>query len=136
LKNTNLDDTHFTGKIPATDGQIFKLTCLLLNRNSIGGPVPVFENTSRLEAFLVDGTNVTGDLASICAAFSSDRCIAVADCADTDSAITCGCCQCCPKGGCSDPLVANLDWTWENESQRGDDQDNLISMGLLRDPED
>jgi hypothetical protein len=139
LELLDLDNNAFTGNIPASYGELSSLKYLLLNRNNIDGRLPVFEKTIDLQAILLDGTNVMGDFSSICALpnFSgkTDHHIAIADCANPDNGIICECCRCCSKAdstesSCSDPMVANLDWTWEDQFRRGEDN-VLLSMGLL-----
>jgi len=70
---------------------------------------------------LVDGTMIFGDFSSLCglSAFNGfdydGEDIIVADCGDTGRQITgCSCCNVTVSNdGCSNPLVAHLDYRWE-----------------------
>jgi Leucine-rich repeat (LRR) protein len=116
----DLNTNHFSGIIPANYGKLPVIRHLLLNDNSnITGQIPVFNGTDNLGTVLLDGTNVIGDLSSICQLptftgtqdISTDV-IMVADCSDSNSGLNCTCCQCCSDDQlvCSNPLVASLDW--------------------------
>jgi hypothetical protein len=65
--------------------------------------------------------------------------IVVADCDGPDSLVSCTCFQCCAttdeERGCSDPVVANLDWTWEDQYE-WDARNFGINMILMLAPTD
>jgi hypothetical protein len=140
----DLDNNKFTGTIPPNYGGLSSLIHLHLNRNDLSGSMPEFTGTNSLATVLVDKTGVTGDFTSICnlPAFTVDifffpevEVIAVADCSDADSGITCPCCHCCSKDQpvCSDPVVSSLDWTWENGSVRTV-RDFAIDVSVMEPP--
>lgn len=124
----DFDDNDFEGRVPDRYGRLPSLRWLMLNRNPrLRGPLPEFADTTQLQILLVDGTGISGDFSSVCAApaISGNQprvgeTVVVADCSDTDNSIQCSCCHCCQSDidgvngtGCSDPYVANLDYTWE-----------------------
>jgi Leucine-rich repeat (LRR) protein len=140
----DLDNNQFSGTIPSNYGKLPVLRHLLLNRNPLTGTLPNFTDTGILGTVLLDGTGLTGDFSTICnlPAFKGEvelagNVIAVADCGDDDSPITCDCCHCCfaddNDGSCSEPLVASLDWTWEYGFRRTS-RDFAINVSLLEPP--
>jgi hypothetical protein len=102
-----------------------------LNDNLVNGPIPSsLSKLSDLKAAYFDGTQLSGDLAALCALphFANGRDDTgeriVADCLATathDAEISCSCCRCCKaqqQGGCSDPDLSNLDVKWEDTFRR------------------
>lgn len=130
LQLLDLGSNSFSGEIPSQYSTLPELRYLLLNNNpNLTGSIPDMGQSSLLQIALLDDTDVSGDFSSICAltAFTlidatdppGDSALVV-NCNTTTGEVTnCVCCQCCPvAGGCSAPVVASLDWTWEFQLSR------------------
>lgn len=127
LELLDLGDNDFSGEIPSQYSALPNLLYLLLNRNpDLSGSIPVMSQSRLLQIALLDDTNIYGDFSSICAltAFTpldaTDAPVSsalVVNCNTTGGEVSnCECCKCCARpGGCSDPVVAGLDWTWETQ---------------------
>jgi len=121
----DLDDNNFEGTVPLSYNELPKLRYILLNRNPLlNGELPSFEQSSLLTTVLVDATDISGDFEDICQkpsfadTASEGNNVLVAYCDN----VTCSCCHCCQDdgrgGGCSDPVVDNLDLEWERQFRR------------------
>jgi Leucine-rich repeat (LRR) protein len=121
----DLGGNDFTGAIPTQYSELPNLRYLLLNGNpDLSGSIPVMSQSPALQIALLDNTNIYGDFSSLCAltAFTDldasdvlgDSALIV-NCNTTAGTVSnCACCKCCHRpGGCSNPVVASLDWTWE-----------------------
>lgn len=131
LELLDLGSNDFTGDIPSQYAELPMLRYLLLNGNpNLSGSIPVMSRSTFLQIVLLDDTSIFGDFSSICSlsAFDPEGSFGtpgdealVVNCNTTAGAVSnCECCKCCHRrsGGCSDPVVASLDWTWENEMSR------------------
>merc|ERR1712176_113339 len=121
----DLDGNAFEGTLPTILGELTKLQYLLVNRNpGLNGvvPVPELNSLNSLKVFLLDDTELSGDVSDLCALMSgttpSDGSYIIADCNGDNTKITCttACCLCCPdstvSGGCSQPEMNNLALDW------------------------
>jgi hypothetical protein len=122
----DLGPNQLTGAIPPSYGQHPRLAYLLLNNNTglIGKLPSTFARAKGLKGVFFDGTRLDNstmnDLCKLDVFQSVERAndeVLVGDC------LSCPCsgCQCCPPGltgGCSRPLLDNLDASWETEFRR------------------
>lgn len=123
LKMLDLSSNKLTGPIPNSYGQLPEIQYMLLSKNQgLRGTIPSFAVQTPLKVLLLDGTEVTGNFASICQlpVFSASKQLgadgenytAVVDCKQTG--LTCDCCRCCGgQDGCSQPQLSALDYSWE-----------------------
>ncbi|GAX21897.1 hypothetical protein FisN_30Hh099 [Fistulifera solaris] len=121
----DLGGNGFTGAIPTQYSELTDLRYLLLNGNpGLSGSIPAMSQSPGLQIALLDNTDIYGDFSSLCAltAFTELDASAVlgdsaliVNCNTTAGEVSnCACCKCCHRpGGCSNPVVASLDWTWE-----------------------
>jgi len=122
-----------TGPIPESYGNLEYLEYLLLsNNNGISGSIPdSFAGLENLVGLYVDGTGLSGDLDVVCnlpnfEVIDSEEEVIFADCGGSAPTVSCrdGCaCMCCVggAGGCSQPLLGNLDASFENNFRRSYD---------------
>jgi Leucine rich repeat len=122
----DLGSNQLTGAIPPSYGQHPRLAYLLLNNNTglIGKLPSTFARARGLKGVFFDGTGLDNstmnDLCKLDVFKSVEKAdgeVLVGDC------LTCSCrgCQCCPPGligGCSRPMLDNLDAAWETEFRR------------------
>jgi Leucine-rich repeat (LRR) protein len=118
LQVLDLGSNALEGAIPATYGEQPNLLYLLLNDNSgISGQIPPsFSNLTQLVGGYFDGTGLNGNMSFMCKlpnfqTINGDEGL-FADCGDPSPEINCTCCVCCTsglEGGCSRPLLSNLD---------------------------
>ena len=125
----DLGSNGFTGSIPSNFGSLSSMSYLVLNDNAITGQLPTtFANLTDLFGVFLDGTELTGDINVFCDLpyfqdLDGDQFV-FADCDGDVPEIECLCafdCQCCEAGaerGCSQPKLANLDGSWENDFRR------------------
>ena len=122
-----LDNNVLTGEVPSEIGNLSSLTYLFLNNNMLTGTVPTeVQSLPQLDIFLVDRTDLQGDLNVMCTGNGQHIPeIAGADCFGDNPKIECSCCNiCCGDGGmnareCRDRVYfGQLDPVWENSYQR------------------
>jgi Leucine-rich repeat (LRR) protein len=115
----DLGSNNFTSAIPPELGQLKDLEYLLLNDNPISQDLPsAVSDLPKLKALLLDGTLLSFDFN--CQNKSAELLVYV-DCFGTIPEVNCTCCHCCYPGkeaSCSDPLLANVDASWEDSFDR------------------
>lgn len=126
LELLDLGSNNLNSTVPESYAQFPNLTYILLNNNTnIRGSLPAaFSELRTLKGGFFDGTDLNANTIEILcrhdnfATVESDEVI-TADC------VSCPCnqivCKCCPPEdveGCSRPLLAGVDMSWENLFQR------------------
>lgn len=123
----DLSENSFTGNIPESYGNLEGLKFIFLSQNpGLSGLIPTgLGNMPQLHGVYIDGTGITGNLDDVCdnPVFleKGARNYIFADCGGTTPTILCDCgCTCCDpaSGGCSDPLLGNVEGALETAYSR------------------
>lgn len=108
----DLGGNNLFGSISGDYGNYDSLQYLLLNQNDLTGPLPTeLSRLVNLKALYLDGNaQLEGDGEFLCPALDLLE-VFYTDCAHD---VACSCCDCCTNGtGCSAPLLANVESSWE-----------------------